>query len=525
MKSKFFTLTLFFCCHALLIKCQQLKLSSYPQASATIYLDFDGEEVLTPMWNNGEPISCLPAGLTNTQIAEVFGRVAEDYRPFNVNITTDIDVFHAAAFDRRIRVIVTPTSSWFANVGGVGYLSSFTWGDDTPCFVFSDRLGPNNPKMVAECCSHESGHTLGLSHQSKYDEDCHLASAYNDGNGTGETAWAPIMGNSYYRNMSGWSNGPTPYGCGSNQDNLSILTTQNGFGFRPDDHSDDISDSPTQLSLSNINTGGIISSNNDKDAFSFSLLHNSNFHLEAVPFNTGGTNEGANLDIKLYLYDAAKNLLQVFDPGKNMHVIIDTILNAGDYFLVLQGAGNMNTTAYGSLGSYTLKGLYGVLPVCNINLNGVVKNNVHQLNWQIDCNEVISSVVLQSSVDGSQYSDVNTVTNSSVYNNLLFQNTDMYYRLQVNTRSGNIFYSSTTLLKKSIGDQQFIVSSLVTNSISIVAPSDFKYQVLDVSGNRLVMGNGKTGYNNISMQNHPAGAYIIVIHAYGETKTVRIVKQ
>ena len=86
--------------------------------------------------------------------------------------------------------------------------------------------------MVAECCSHESGHTLGLSHQSKYDDGCHLTATYNEGTGSGETAWAPIMGNSYYRNMSGWNNGPTPYGCGSNQDNLSIITSQNGFGYR-----------------------------------------------------------------------------------------------------------------------------------------------------------------------------------------------------------------------------------------------------------------------------------------------------
>lgn len=525
MKNNIFALTLLLSCCAFIAQSQPLKLNSYPSASATIYLDFDGEDVLTPMWNNGEPINCLPAGFTNTQIAEVFSRVAEDYRPFEINITTDTDVFNAAPFDRRIRVIVTPTSSWFANAGGVSYLSSFTWGDDTPCFVFSDKLGPNNPKMVAECCSHESGHALGLSHQSKYDEGCHLASAYNDGDGTGETAWAPIMGNSYYRNMSGWSNGPTPYGCGSNQDNLSILTTQNGFGYRPDDHNDDISQSPSQLSISNINTAGIINSSTDKDAFSFSLQHNSNFHLEAVPFNTGGTNDGANLDIKLSLYDAAKNLLQVFDPGISMSVQIDTILNAGNYYLVVEGTGNMNATDYGSLGSYTIKGLYAVLPVCNIQLDGIVKNNVHQLNWQIDCNEVISTVVLQSSVDGVEYSDVNTVTNSTTYNNLLFQNKDMYYRLQVNTRSGNIFYSTTTLLKKPAGEQQFVVSTFVNNSISIMAPAEFKYQLLDISGNRLLMGNGKPGSNNINIQNKPAGAYVLVLSGCGNRKTVRILKQ
>ena len=525
MKNKIFTAVLFFCCCSFIVKAQQLKLNSYPFATATLYLDFDGEEVLTPMWNNGEPLACLPLGLTDAQITEVFNRVAEDFRPFNINITTDSDVFNTAPFDKRMRVIITPTSSWFANVGGVSYLRSFTWGDDTPCFVFCDKLGPNNPKMVAECCSHESGHTLGLSHQSRYDDGCNLTATYYDGNGSGETAWAPIMGNSYYRNMSGWSNGPTPYGCGSNQDNLSILTTQNGFGYRTDDHSDDINLLPTQVSISNINIAGIINTTNDKDAFRFSLQQTSNFHLNVVPFNTGGTNDGANLDIKLSLYDADKNLVRLYNPGSTMSVSIDTVLQAGNYYMVVEGTGNMNASDYGSLGSYTISGLYAALPACNIALSGQVRNNVHQLSWQIDCNEVISNLLLQSSVDAIHFSDVSTVTNTSAYNNVLWQNTDMYYRLQVTTTSGNTFYSATTFLKKPAGDQQFIVSNFVTGNISIMAPAQYYYQLLDVSGNRLLKGNGKAGFNSINIQSLPAGAYILILSGCGETKTVRVLKQ
>jgi hypothetical protein len=144
------------------------KLNSFPAASATIYLDFDGHNVNSAVWNNGVAFTCLPAGMSDIQITEVFNRVSEDYRPFNINITTDSTVFYAAPLAKRIRVVVTPTSAWYTGVGGVSYVGSFTWGDDTPCFVFCDRLGPNIPKMVAECCSHESGHSVGLSHQSKY---------------------------------------------------------------------------------------------------------------------------------------------------------------------------------------------------------------------------------------------------------------------------------------------------------------------------------------------------------------------
>ena len=48
-------------------------------------------------------------------------------------------------------------------------------------FVFSDRLGPKSSKMIAECCSHESGHAVGLSHQSTYDGTCNLTATYNEG--------------------------------------------------------------------------------------------------------------------------------------------------------------------------------------------------------------------------------------------------------------------------------------------------------------------------------------------------------
>src|SRR5438105_2223300 len=95
------------------------KLSSYPSAQATIFLDFDGQNVISASWNNGQPLNCAASGLNDTQITEVFNRVSEDYRPFNINITTDSTVFFAAPVNRRIRIIVTPTSGWYQGVGGV----------------------------------------------------------------------------------------------------------------------------------------------------------------------------------------------------------------------------------------------------------------------------------------------------------------------------------------------------------------------------------------------------------------------
>lgn len=168
-----------------------------------------------------------------------------------------------------MRIIITSTSSWYpVSVGGVSYVGSFTWGDNTPGFVFSNKLG-NNTKNVSECITHESGHAVGLSHQSRYDSNCSLTEQYNIGQGSGETGWAPVMGNSYTRNMTGWNDGPTPFGCANTQDNLTIITNLNGFSYRTDDYDEERNDSTFSLGSASFSTNAVISTNSDKDAFPY----------------------------------------------------------------------------------------------------------------------------------------------------------------------------------------------------------------------------------------------------------------
>jgi hypothetical protein len=50
-------------------------LNSYPVASSTIYLDFDGHDVNTSMWNYGTSFTAAPALMTDAQITEAFNRV------------------------------------------------------------------------------------------------------------------------------------------------------------------------------------------------------------------------------------------------------------------------------------------------------------------------------------------------------------------------------------------------------------------------------------------------------------------
>ncbi|UEG49208.1 T9SS type A sorting domain-containing protein [Ferruginibacter lapsinanis] len=505
------------------------KLNSWPTAAATIYLDFDGYYVDNPVWNNAVPFNCAPSPMTDAEITEIFNRVSEDYRPFNINITTDSTVYLAAPLTQRIRVVVTPTSSWYPGVGGVTYKNSFTWGDDTPCFVFCDKLGPNSPKMVAECCSHESGHSLGLDHQSSYDNSCNRTAVYNQGQGTGEIGWAPIMGNSYYRNMSSWNNGPTPLSCSLKQDNLSIITSSNGFSYRTDDHSDDINVSPTLLDPININADGLISTSTDKDAFKFKIAKNANFHLEAAPFSVGPDNNGADVDLRVQLYDASKKLIGTFDQPTILSVTIDTVLNSGDYYLVVNGSDNANATQYNSLGSYRLRGATSVLlPIRSIVLSGKKDNNKHDLNWNIIADEPLRSVTIEASIDGVTFKPVHSfpVAEKSYSYTPSANSNNIYYRLTATSTTGETVFSNVIALKNSeVTSKAFTVSTFVYNDITVRGLAKFQYRLNDMSGKVIMTGNGTEGVNDINVNGLSKGVYILQLMSNDQRQVERIIKQ
>ncbi|MGH2646318.1 MAG: hypothetical protein ACRDE8_02080, partial [Ginsengibacter sp.] len=484
-------------------------MSSLPSAQATIFLDFDGQYVQSTSWNGGMPLDCAPSGLSDAQIIEIFNRVSEDYRPFDIDITTDSTVFLAAPLTRRMRIIITPTSGWYTGVGGVSYTGSFTWGDDTPCFVFPDRLGPNNTKMVAECCTHESGHTVGLSHQSTYDSSCTLLATYNTGAGTGETGWAPIMGNSYYENFSGWYNGPTPYGCAADQDALSIITTTNGFTYRADDHSDDPNVNPTAISIDNslFADSGIITTSADKDVFKFKLTEAGQLHINAIPFSVGPNNEGADLDVKLELMNSSLQVLQVYNPVTILNVSVDTVLTSGVYFLVVEGAGNANTSNYGSLGSYTISGTFSPLfttPIKQVTLTGKVDNDKHILNWNIIADEPVSSLSLERSYNGTDFTTLTNLPQSSQsYSYAPLISDNIYYRLKAVSFTDQAIYSNVVVLKLNDPKKLFKVSTMVYTQITVDASEDYNYKLADMSGRIIQIGKGKAGNNIINISNSP----------------------
>jgi hypothetical protein len=194
---------------------------TYPvNPSGVLLLDFDGHMVSGTLWNMGQDIIAAPSGLDQNEAQRVLDSVAFDYAEFNVGVTTDEAKYYAAPSNRRMRVVLTETYQWYPNnAGGVAYTNSFTWTDETPCFVFTSRLG-YNIKNIQEAASHELGHTAGLRHQSVgYVNESGIwtvTSEYNPGN-----SWnAPIMGYPYNK-VAIWWNGTNSYGV--NQDDRLIL--------------------------------------------------------------------------------------------------------------------------------------------------------------------------------------------------------------------------------------------------------------------------------------------------------------
>jgi methionine-rich copper-binding protein CopC len=337
-------------------------LSSNPSATSKIFLDFNGHTTSGTDWNifyNGDANIVTPAysidadttTFSTTEVAsieQIWKRVAEDYAPFNVDVTT-IEPGNLNA-PNNIRVVIGGAwDQWYeesGGAGGVAWLDSWQGNNDTPVFVFEENLGNGNAKYTAEVISHEVGHSLGLNHQSTYDASGNQIDEYNPGSGSGDTGWAPIMGVSYFQNLTTWHNGTSSLGATSYQDDMSIISAaNNGFGYRTDDHGNTISGATALSGTTTLTGSGIITQTSDIDVFSFpagaGLL---NFTINPAEY-------GPNLDILAELLNSSGNIIASSNPSSNLFANINTSVSAGNYFLSIKSNG-----LYGRVGQYTISG-------------------------------------------------------------------------------------------------------------------------------------------------------------------------
>lgn len=336
-------------------------LHSRPGATRVIYLDFDGHTTTGMHWNttynDGEDIVTPPystdgdtASFNTTDyqnIAHMWQRVAEDFAPYEVNVTTEDPGVEGLRWTSGgdvhygIRVCIGGSSTaWYGSAGGVASLSSFSSSQDTPCFVFPAQLGNGNKKYVADAISHEVGHTLGLHH-----DGVSGGTSYYTGHGD----WSPIMGAGYYTPLGQWSRGEYP-SANNPEDDLAIIASF--IAYRNDDHGNAIA-TATPVTATNVFAAGVIETGTDVDVFTFQTGSGN------VNLTVRGPSPSPNLDVQAILYDEDSQVIATIDPG-TLEASLSMSLPAGTYYVAISGvgAGDLATgySDYGSLGEYQITG-------------------------------------------------------------------------------------------------------------------------------------------------------------------------
>jgi hypothetical protein len=367
-----------------------LELESFPGATGCIMLDFDGYNMPAGnLWNGGNPINAAASGLSDADVQRSWAITAEDYRPFNINVTTNEAVFNSYPKNRRMRAVITPTNTAAPGSGGVAYLGSFNWDNDVPCWVFN-----RGAKVSGETISHEIGHTFDLQH------DGRTTPAETYFSGISGTPFAPIMGASYSRPVGHWSKGE--YNAANNfQDDIAVIAgSKFGIGYRADDYGNDIAGA-SNLSY---NTSGAVTQKNglitnqaDWDFFTFTTGGGT------VTLNVSTVSIDGNLDVIIRLYNTAGTQIGSYTNTTDsvLNATLSANLAAGKYYITVDGtgAGDPKTggySDYASIGSYSITGTIPPGTTSPISVGGSVSpasqtiavgvNNVptiHRLSGQV----------------------------------------------------------------------------------------------------------------------------------------------
>ena len=433
---------------------QTFLLHSLPGATRIIYLDFDGHVTSGSLWNNfngGADIVSLPYDFDGntgsfsdselTRIQKIWARVTEDFAIYNIDVTTEdpgIEALRNSGSGDQlygVRVVISPSSSWYGSAGGVAYVGSFDWNSDTPTFVFSNKLGNGSEKYVTDATAHETGHTLGLSH-----DGTTSGTSYYAGHGN----WAPIMGVGYYEPITQWSKGEYA-GANNTEDDLAVMLN-NGASYKQDDHGDWI-DSATMFSGDILDASGIIERTGDMDVFGFQT------EAGDISINIDPASLDPNLDIFFQILDDGGNIINQDDPYYILPASLNLNLPAGTYYILIDGAGtgdqDTGYSDYASLGQYFISGTLPTTqfpPVAPANLSVMpASSSEMHLSWT-DSSTNENGFSIERSPNGvDTWVELGfAIANTTTYTDAgLTQITTYHYRVSAYNVIGNSDYSNS----------------------------------------------------------------------------------
>ena len=334
-------------------------LSSLPGAPASLYLNFAGDStplygnyrnIITPAFDqDGDPTTFSDAELAAIQ--KIWSYVAEDYAPFNINVTTvpPANMSHGVTE----KVDIGGTGAWTGGQsGGLCYVNDFTAASvPNIAFVFSQNLAGGNPRYTGDAVSHESGHGFGLNHQSQYAGTTMIAE-YNTGPGDGT---APLMGNSYAARRSLWWYGQSDVSSTTYQDDMAVISSPtNGFGYRPEP-GDSTPASAVPLVMQNgtqVSYAGLIIHPTDLDYYSFTSGPG------VVSFTVSVPTDVSNLAPRIELLDASGStvIASAGPSATDFSASITATLPATGSYRILVASSDGH---YGNVGQYSISGTIG----------------------------------------------------------------------------------------------------------------------------------------------------------------------
>jgi hypothetical protein len=340
-------------------------LHSNPGSAKTLYLNFLGNTITEdfaantfgvdrnlnglvthPFDIDGDASSF--SGTEQTMIRKIWEIVAEDYRPFDIDVTTSYEGTFGDGVAVNVAIGGTTRddelTSGYAPVGGFSNERSNTALVVTTNIArYTHDEWYDTIQAIGNSVSHESGHLFGLEHDHNLDVANHKSEAFQYDDGT--DTWTPIMGNNISADRHTWSYATIGTSDSERQDQLQVLAEV--LGLRADDHGDsnELATPMTEVNpgLSFVQTG-VIGTMDDKDVFSFHVQYAAEYRIRVdVP-------EFGNLDARFTL-STADGIVRVVDGHIGDGVLdeqFDFKLEPGtEYFLQVD-----NHNGYGDLGQY-----------------------------------------------------------------------------------------------------------------------------------------------------------------------------